>query len=285
LFSKGVIVSSFHLLHTIRNQRISYRDFQQEKGYLFTLPFITLDFLSKAKWITLSQNKWELSQKSEFYSMHPANKSLLRTFLKESIMTIQPEWAFFLYKGRREFFNSSLSIREKEDLFSLFHYLDLIEKIDTETNKWWDELAAFFAPDETKKVEQGRLGERLSFEYEWSRTGKKPYWESLYSNFSGYDILSTNEHKSLKIEVKTCLSTCSFYVSKREWEEAQKNENYLFHIWLLNPSHTLYCLPPSVLKPHVPISHRFGTWTEAHFSFPLSFLLPFLTYKKKLSKC
>lgn len=285
MFSKGVIISSFHLLHTIRNQRISYRNFQQEKGYLLTLPFIALDFLSKANWITLSQNQWNLTKKSEFYSMRSINQSRLRTFLKESILTIQPDWAFYLYKGRREFFNSPLPKKEKEDLLSLFHYLDLIEKNDFQTNQWWDELAIFFTPDNANQVAQGRIGERLSFEYEWERTGKKPHWESLYSNFSGYDILSTEKMKPLKIEVKTCLSTGSFYVSKREWEEAQKEENYLFHIWLLQPTYTLYCFSPSVLKPHVPISQKFSEWTEAKFSLPFSFLTPFLTHKKKLSKC
>jgi hypothetical protein len=276
MFSKGVLLSSFHLLKPIQNERISYRDFQNEKGFLYTLPVFALDFLTKGNWIIHNHVQWKLSQKSKWYSSAAFNQETLRSFLKESIMNIQPEWAVHFYKGRREFFSSLSSSREKEDLYELFQYLNLLEDTKTETIQWWDELSDFFAPSDRKQVENGRIGERLSFQYEWNRTGKKPIWESLYSNFSGYDLLSTEQNKPLKIEVKTCSSSCSFFLSKREWDEAKKSSQYLFHIWCLEPQHSLYILPVSFLQSYVPLNQSFSQWTETHFSFPSHSLSSFL---------
>ena len=75
--------------------------------------------------------------------------------------------------------------------------------------KWWDELISIVRKiNDEKKVEQGRDGERKSFEYEVlklkkMRSNKKPYWASLDNNLVGYDISWDEKNNKIFIEAKS----------------------------------------------------------------------------------
>ena len=105
--------------------------------------------------------------------------------------------------------------------------------------KWWDELISIVRKiNDEKKVEQGRDGERKSFEYEVSklkkmRSNKKPYWASLDNNLVGYDIESWDEkNNKIFIEAKSSGHSDGTFLTRNEWNTALEKDSYFIHIWI-----------------------------------------------------
>ena len=114
-----------------------------------------------------------------------------------------PGWAFRTPAGRTETW-TVLSSDEKK----CFQAAGLLRNPpDEPIIRWWQNLATFIRSiTEERNTETGAQGERLSLQYERSRTGQIPRWISFESNFAGYDILSVNsetDHTLRPIEVKS----------------------------------------------------------------------------------
>ena len=116
-------------------------------------------------------------------------------------------------------------------------------------------------------MQVGREGERCSIAFEERRVGRRPEWQSIESNKSGFDLLSTMEQTDptdLQIEVKASvrpLSAASMHVTRNEWETAQTAEQYLFHVWSLTDSgKRLAILSPEDIVAHVPSENGQGRW-------------------------
>lgn len=89
--------------------------------------------------------------------------------------------------------------------------------------------------DERSNIELGKIGENLSYNYEYKKTGIRPCFESLKNETSGYDLESYYPEESVKrIEVKTSTYNRAF-ITWNEWKVAKKtianNECYEFHFW------------------------------------------------------
>ena len=110
-------------------------------------------------------------------------KIILRKILKEFMIREKPGFLYHISKGRKIFLDYI-----NDNIHQIFKESGLLMEADDSEEfnivyKWWDELISIVRKiNDEKKVEQGRDGERKSFEYEVSklkkmRSNKKPYWE------------------------------------------------------------------------------------------------------------
>ncbi|MGG2066935.1 protein NO VEIN domain-containing protein [Bacillus sp. S14(2024)] len=145
----------------------------------------------------------------------------------------------------------------------LLQELELLRETTDEAIEWWEELVCYFAPNDEMKKETGNQGEKLSREYEKERVGSYPHWESKFSSFSGYDLLSTvsyTNQEKLHIEVKSAQHSFVFYLTRGEWKKAQETVHYVFHFWHLAMGE-LYIFTPHDISHHVSVNQGNGEWT------------------------
>jgi predicted transcriptional regulator len=287
MFSKGILLSCLQFLETIKSTPWSIQRFMRQKSYLYTTPNEVMKLLLPSGMVLEYNGFFHLTKKGEeflpdhslfSYFKTEEMKGTIRSFLSDTILHVKPHWATHMYKGRGEWIRSIEDGQEKTELLELFQSLDLLKGTDDFILTWWDTLAQAFAPSSELNLIIGREGEKRSILYEEYRVGKKPHWEALESNFSGYDILSiTNrgEDIPLRIESKASRNSYSFHVSRREWETAVGFVEYLFHFWHLG-RYELFVLPVSFLKNHIPIEQGKGGWESCFFSFSREELVPFI---------
>lgn len=137
--------------------------------------------------------------------------------------------------------------------------------------QWWDALAQEVrAADESKRLEQGRLAEKLTIDYETRRLSQlgitnRPRWISLDDNTAGYDVHSYEkgpfEPVAKLIEVKSSTRKPSeIFLTRNEWETAiERAPHYRFHIWIL-PEQELIELTPDNIEAHIPPDQGNGRW-------------------------
>ena len=150
---------------------------------------------------------------------------------------------------------------------------------------WWDKMAE----NEREDVDYlviGREGERLTMEYETTRTGKKPLWQSIETNLAGYDIISRNDKNDdageILIEVKASkqpVQNAYLIITRHEWEVANYSNNanrYYFYLWLLGESKMLARITSYDIASHIPKETGEGTWEEVK--------IPFKTFESEFKK-
>ncbi|MBL8438561.1 MAG: DUF3883 domain-containing protein [Zoogloeaceae bacterium] len=150
----------------------------------------------------------------------------------------------------------------------------LANGFDDDVVAFWDELAARARGlRDTKLLELGRQGERLTIKHEEARTGIKPKWVAINNNADGYDVLSVvgkGDARALSIEVKASSSgmSGSLYLTRNEWEMSQERERHLFHLWDLRsePPRLAKVLAPDMLD-HVPADAGQGRWEVVEVPF------------------
>jgi hypothetical protein len=203
----------------------------------------------------------------------------LRSCISSIVRAQQPWWMPLVPKGREKV-RAALNSNEEQcfedaQLFSTFPDNDVIA--------WWDSLASEVrAIRQDANNHQGRIGEKLSLEYELRRLKSEgitidPRWIALDDNSAGYDILSykrgTVEPVAKLIEVKTCSRTVAkFFLTVNEWRTAlERSNHYVFHVWLL-PEQKLIEFSPDDIRQHVPIDRGEGEWQDALITMPLELL-------------
>jgi hypothetical protein len=60
----------------------------------------------------------------------------------------------------------------------------------------------------------------------------------------------------------------SFFLTKFEWETAERSNNYQFHLWsLVGNEAQLAVLTEEDITPHIPIKQNQGVWEDVSISF------------------
>jgi len=173
----------------------------------------------------------------------------------------------------------------------LFENAGLFDFEDIDVCNWWSQIFSRFQKyKEGQKIEIGKLGEKLTFEYEKKRLLNDDYnnvdfyvkWASLINDKYGYDILSIrgklmsfglSEKNTIRIEVKSSTlvstSTFRFFISKNEWLVALENiHNYYIYCWAganvdKQTANGPYIIPIVSLLEHIPVDKSdFCQWSE-----------------------
>lgn len=189
--------------------------------------------------------------------------------LEDLISHFNPFWGGLLTKGRTEAKNFL-----PDEVVQCFRECGLFGELDDSLVAFWDKLAMAYRNYSQKRMtEIGRIGEKLSLEYELKRTGLKPIWQAVESNLSGFDILSVTDNLSkskLQIEVKATTSNpkyANIHVSRNEWGTAINSENFIFHLWHLEESPSLYEVGVDSVARHIPQDLCDGKWESVEIPF------------------
>lgn len=139
---------------------------------------------------------------------------------------------------------------------------------------WWLQLASFVRGlSETARIAVGRIGERLSFEYEQARLAAlgapcEPIWRSLDDDTLGYDIESWTYSPGstpipFRIEVKAYSgSERRFYLSRGEWRTALRfRPQYAVDVWDIT-SKTLTRFEVDEVKKAIPADVPPSEWQK-----------------------
>lgn len=243
------------------------------QSYFKTFKYSTADKILtvsfKCGWVKVNQEGLiELTQRGQDISVLEYRTALIMQ-IEDLISNFNPTWASLLLKGRTEAKNFLPS-----DALQCFKECGLFGELTGELIKFWDKLSiAYRNYSQIRMTEIGRMGEKLSFDYELNRTGTPPLWQAIESNLAGYDLLSIVDNykfDKLKIEVKTTTSNIAFakfHISKNEWNTATASINYIFHLWHIEKTPTLYILETNKIIEHIAINKKDGQWESIEIPF------------------
>jgi hypothetical protein len=185
-----------------------------------------------------------------------------------------------------------------EPWIEILDHADLFNFGDADVSGWWRNVFSRYQTyQEGKKVEQGKLAEKLTYDWEQERLEVDGFdnknhfvkWASLLSDRFGFDIVSIRskllqQGASLKdkiqIEVKSAAASTEeefrFFVSKPEWLMALENLNaYFFYCWVSTNLQTQtakgpFIIPASSIQSHVPNdTSQLCEWSECRFVIKL----------------
>ena len=290
--SPGIVGATLYLLDVLKRYQIDF-----SKEFVCANPFLqntkTTDVLAFAAGCGLTASRQDAVVLTEFGSLLTcpdiSELERKRILLREYIRSSRPAWASLLTKGRME----SLPLF-RDDVKACFLDAGLMETPPPgDVVKWWDDVSnILYGRKNHARTGIGRHGEWLTLHFEKSRTGKAAGWLSIESNQLGYDILSViaPQHTApLLIEVKTSntvFSSSLAYITRHEWEIAQRSLNYQFYFWsIYHDSTRLAILNTQDIQPHIPLNTGDGHWetVSLHYStfqekfvdiHPASFLPP-----------
>ena len=198
--------------------------------------------------------------------------SLWRLALYDYISACRPAWSNMIPNGRKEAY-----LFMTNDEKRCFTEAGLMDSTENDVVNWWDRVALLFRSEKQDILEDiGRDGERKTLAYEEFRTKAKPHWESIDSNYSGFDIMSLmgeDSHVSIFIEVKSslrCIEDATMIITRNEWDVASCALNinrYFFYLWLLEKDDRLAIIPASAMKKHIPNDTGVGQWKTLEVPF------------------
>ena len=187
----------------------------------------------------------------------------LRVQVKTLMDILPPHWAPVVVQGRQAFAQYA-----PPEAVQCFREAGMLTTTETDVVAWWDSVAARYRHNQDmQRVETGREGERLSFQYELERTGKEPFWVALEFAGAGYDIrsvLASDCDDTLLIEVKTSTiswDNATFHLTCHEWEVLNCNHHSILHLWsLASDPPVLSVVPIEHLSTHIPLDQGSGCW-------------------------
>ena len=195
--------------------------------------------------------------------------ALLRQMLLDFIDIERPSWVQSALSGRAKVLHFAGA-----EIGQIFVEALLADGVDSDTVAFWDTLAARARGLKDERQNQvGRLGERLTLDYETQRTGRTAKWISIESNEDGYDVLSVvsdSDSRKLSIEVKASSMGLhgAFYLTVNEWERAQETKTHAFHLWDVSKAPYALCvLDVEQVATHVPNDSGLGTWQTVQVPF------------------
>lgn len=194
----------------------------------------------------------------------------LRSQIFKLVDILSPTWTVAMIQGRKAFAQYA-----PPEVAQCFRESGILESFDEEVITWWDKACARFREDrQVRNMEIGRKGERLSYAYEYNRTGEAPYWISIEYEGAGYDLkskLSQEINEQLLIEVKTSnqpWESAKFYLSKYEWKILSSEPYSVLHLWSLATfpqKHSV--IPIDDVAPHIPRNRGEGVWESIECPF------------------
>lgn len=199
---------------------------------------------------------------------------LWRDALYDYISICRPAWANLTPNGRKEAY--LFMTNDEKRCFNEAGLMDSTEDIIVD---WWDNVSFQFREESQLTLgDIGRVGEKMTLKYEEKRTGIKPRWESIDSNYSGYDIASVKDYgvdETILIEVKSStqkLNDAKMIITRNEWDVASCDYNskrYYFYLWLLGTQNKIAIIPAALIKQHVPTDIGSGQWKTIEIPFNL----------------
>lgn len=264
--SVGYFHSSLRLLEVTKSDNYIYKPQSNYDEIFYLCPLNEILNLSiKCNWIRIiDEDQYELSARGLEILAKSTYEERMQEQLKDFTLTTRPAWSRALYTGRHEFCRyAPTNVVECFKIANL-----LVPDPDSSVVHWWDELSSYFRSiTNTELLETGRSGERLTMEYEKQRTGMKPTWQAIESNFSGYDVLSvvsSDDKTPMQIEVKSTsqnISDARFIVTKNEWQQAITSIAFKFYLWSLTNIKMLAILDIAEIEPHIPDDKGSGKWS------------------------
>lgn len=269
--SPGLVLGCFELLEMVQRRNLSFASISSE--------FSKIGVMSSAKVLDVAQTlNWIRAREDGVAIITTDGLKLLsltsyerrvRQALLDYIDALRPAWLQNATFGRSKVISFAGS-----DIAQVFVEAGLAHGTDKEVVEFWDEVAARARGLKGIRLNTiGRLGERLTIEYETKRTGKKPKWIAIDSNTDGYDVLSIMgplDARFLSIEVKSSTIGLkgSFHVTANEWESSMASDLHLFHLWDVssNPP-SLAVLSIEDVAPHIPVDRGEGQWETVEIPF------------------
>lgn len=270
MFSVSLLYSVHDFLNLIPDAGLTPSSF---KTHFQTFKYSTadkiLDVSFKCGWSKLSKDGVIMLSNRGKEISSVDYKTALRYQLEDLILNFNPVWGSLLLKGRSEA-KSFLP----PDVVQCFKDSGLFDELTDDLILLWDKLALAYRNYSQKKMtEIGRAGEKLSFDYEWERTGEKPIWQAMESNHAGFDILSVadkNSNRKLQIEVKTTTAEINYakiHLTRNEWSTAENSANFVFHLWCLDNGSKLYKIGVEAMSIHIPKNKGEGNWENVEIPF------------------
>lgn len=264
-FSPGLAQGCFDLLGIVNRQKLSFVDIHSSFSYLGSIPTAkVLETAQALNWLQAdSLGIAELSPTgSRLYSI-AGYEAQLRQALLDYIDIERPSWIQNASFGRSRVLSFAGS-----QVAQVFSEAGLADGTDKAVVAFWDALAARARGQRDDKLNQiGRVGERLTIQFETERTGRTPMWIAIDNNADGYDVLSVvsaTDHKQLTIEVKTSTQgTFGFaMLTRNEWEMALESDAHVFHLWNLRDIATpkLAIVSNQNILDHLPHDQGMGSW-------------------------
>ena len=272
--SPGILASSHKLLQRIQNHKSFNLQSLIEKNINIDGTKVTdvIDTMLKCKWITIDQGNGILSLKGEKYTSE-FNPEIKRQMISDFIKYTLEPWRTLIPRGRKE-----CIAYIPADVYACFQSAALLETPPSDdVVLWWDQQSQIIRSNQVLlSLNIGRIGEKLTIQYEKRRTEIMPIWKSVESNLAGYDVLSILEKgrtEKLAIEVKTSersIDIATASITRNEWDTAIGSKHYLFHFWLLRNMHQkLAILSTDDLSSHMPKDQGLGKWKDATLQYNL----------------
>ena len=230
-----------------------------------------LELCQAAQWIQLTDSeKLKLTADGKEIAEVTNPITSLRMQLQSIIFHTNPPWGKLAQHGRQELLKFV-----RPEIKQCFQEAKLSDGTEQDVVEWWDKLAnASRGFRQEKLLAVGRVGERLSLNYEKERIGKEPKYVALDTAEPGYDILSVvskDDASKLCIEVKSSeqpLNQAYFYLSRNEYDNAKLIDHYVLHLWLLNSNGNEHLIIPfDIVEKHCPSDRKDGKWQSVKIPF------------------
>jgi len=275
--SPGVLSDSFDLLEmcTSSSTGISLRDLRDAYGTKICVADqeTVLGFAQECRWVAVdSAGALRLTSHGErIVSFEENDRSVEQ--IHDFIMAVKPPWSRLLKTGRNARHYMPANACQTFDELNLFGSDDYAVQA-------WDRLACAVEGfgSQLGKEETGRIGEKLTVDFEETRTGRKPEWVALETDKAGFDVLSWEgvSGSRMSIEVKAtkrALADAMFHVTRNEWDTAATTQHYKFYLWALprNGSKANLCIiDAKYLKPNAPRDQGKGRWESVKVPFSVA---------------
>lgn len=255
--------------------RVGPQDIQQTRSHSVEwrgIPIQTvLRVAEGAGWILHDQaGRYCLSSAGAVLARQPTLALALREMVMQLVLSLEPSWVRLAVRGRAAILNYAPA-----EVIQCLEESGLAEAIDPTTVAWWDQLSGAERGEEDQRMlEEGRRGERLSYEYECLRTGFEPRWVALENSAAGYDLLSVvsrTDRTPMVIEVKTTIqawSTGRFWLTQNEWDILSRSDHAELHLWGIAGEYLQFCaVESSALLTHTPVNRGAGKWEVLSVAF------------------
>lgn len=275
LISPGVLHSSRELLTVLKKRDMEVDEFFDSLNRIPTMGTASrkkvLELCQDAQWIQLTDlEKLKLTTGGKEIAESLNHIISMRMQLQSIIFHTNPPWGKKAQHGRQELLNFV-----RPEIKQCFQEAGLCDGTGEDVVEWWDKLAnASRGFRQERLLAIGRIGERLSIDFEKERTEKEPKYIALDTSEPGYDILSVvsrDDASRLCIEVKSSeqnLNQAYFHLSRNEYDNAKLIDNYTIHLWLLDPKgNRQLILPFEVVEKHCPNDRKNGKWGSVIIPF------------------
>ena len=268
----GLLYRAGYLLRVIHEKSPLREELVTDIPFFRGIPIQELlDVVEKGDWVQYGDDgQMMVTEAGKNIAIVDDPVTRLRKQVMTLVTTLNPPWISIINLGR----GSLASYVPPEELQCL-EEAGLLDSVQDEIVRWWDELALRGrAERESRLLEIGRIGEKLSFDFEERRTGVRPKWIALEYTDAGYDLLSiisSEDPSRLLIEVKTSnqlWENAVLLLTRNEWAALESSRNAVIHLWAIAydpPRHLVIDIEG--FKSHIPSDKGNGEWVKMKCPF------------------